>query len=261
MRALGIYAVKEKRVSLEIGVNLYSARVAMEQDPDGTLAGIAKSGYHNVETAGYYGLSPANFQKLLETHGLRAVAAHIPIARFDNDLDTVIAEAKMFGLHSLVVPWLSPEQRQAEFLRELPAMLNAWGKRVVQAGMRLAYHNHDFEYQVEVDGRKLMNLLVDDTHPDFVDFEPDLYWIAEAGHDPAAELERLHPRVRIAHAKDRARDGSIANVGSGIFDWKAIIAIAKANVIDFLIVENDFPSDVQADLAASFNFLHRSVAG
>lgn len=153
MRALGIRAVKERRVSLEIGVNLYSARVALERDPDGTLAGIAKSGYHNVETAGYYGLAPAKFQQLLETHGLHAVAAHVPIPRFDNELDTVIAEAKMFGLHSLVVPWLSPEQRQADFLRELPAMLNTWGKRVVEAGMRLAYHNHDFEYQIEVDGR------------------------------------------------------------------------------------------------------------
>jgi sugar phosphate isomerase/epimerase len=248
-------------MSLEIGVNLYSARNAMEKDPDGTLAAIAGARYHNVELAGYYGLDATAFHNLLTKHGLQAVSAHVPIVRFDNELETVIAEAKQFGLHSLVVPWLSPEQRQADFLRELPIMLNTWGKAVVQAGMRLAYHNHDFEYQIEVDGKLLMHLLEADAHPDFVDFEPDLYWIAEAGHDPVAELRRLHPRVRLVHAKDRATDGSIANVGGGVIDWPAVINAAKDQMVDYLIVEHDHPTDVVADLETSFTYLHRTVAG
>lgn len=248
-------------MSLEIGVNLYSARNAMEIDPDGTLAALAGAGYHNVELAGYYGLDATAFHGLLKKHDLQAVAAHVPLVRFDNDLEAVIAEGKRFGLHSLVVPWLSPEQRQVDFIRELPILLNEWGKAVVQAGMRLAYHNHDFEYQIEVDGKLMMHLLEADTHPDFVDFEPDLYWIAEAGHDPVAELRRLHPRVRLVHAKDRARDGSITNVGSGVIDWQAAIAAARDEMVDYLIVEHDHPTDVVADLGASFAFLRRWVAG
>jgi sugar phosphate isomerase/epimerase len=242
-------------MALEIGVQLYSAREAMQEDADSTLSGIAAAGYENVELAGYYGHSPEAFKDLLERNGLRAVAAHVPIARFEDELEAVIAEGKMFGFHSLVVPWLSPEQRTEEFIRTLPAKLNEWGKEVVKAGMRLAYHNHEFEYEIEINDRAMIQFLVADTHPDFVDIEPDLAQIAAAGYDPIVELERLNPRVRIIHAKDRAGDGTIVNVGSGEIDWDAVIAIAQTDRVDYLIVEHNQPRDVMADLGASHRYL------
>ena len=242
-------------MSLEVGVNLYSAREAMAADADRTLAGLAAAGYENVELAGYNGHSAEHFYDLLRKNGLRAVGAHVPIARFEDELETVIAEGRMLGLHSLVVPWLSEEQRTEDFIRALPAKLNAWGKEVVRAGMRLAYHNHEFEYEIKLDGREMIQFIVADTHPDFVDIQPDLAQIAAAGFDPIAELERLNPRVRIIHAKDRAADGTIVNVGDGAIDWDAVIGIARANQVDYLIVEHNLPSDVIADLGASRQFL------
>jgi sugar phosphate isomerase/epimerase len=238
-------------MALEIGVNLWSARDAMQEDSDRTLSGIAAAGYENVEMAGYYGHSPEKFRDLLEKNGLRAVGAHVPLAR----LEMVIAEGTMFGLHSLVVPWLGPEQRTEEFIRMLPARLNEWGKEVVKAGMRLAYHNHEFEYQIEINGREMIQFIVTDTHPDFVDIEPDLAQIAAAGFDPIVELERLDPRVRIIHAKDRAADGTVVNVGSGEIDWDAVIAFAQANQVDYLIVEHDRQRDLMADLGACHRYL------
>lgn len=239
----------------KIAVNLYSARESMSKDLEGTLAGIAGSGYRFVETAGYHGRSPQAFKALLDANGLQAVSAHVPIDRFQTELEVVIAEGKLFGLDALVVPWLSPAQRKLGFVRELPIKLNAWGEEVTKAGMRLAYHNHDFEYAIDIDGRSLIAMLLADAHPDFVDLEPDLYWIAEAGLDPVREFKEMHPRVRMIHAKDRSADGAIANVGAGTLHWETIIAVARAEMVDYLIVEHDQPTDVIADLTESCRFL------
>ena len=246
-------------MTLELGLNLFSAREAMAQDADLTLATLAEIGYRNVELAGYYGHEPSAFHDLVNRHGLRVVAAHVPIGRFENELETVIAEAKMFGMHSLVVPWLSEEQRVPEFVRTLPAKLNAWGKSVVEAGMRLAWHNHEFEYEIMVDERTMMNLLLADTHPEYVDFEPDFNQIYRAGVDPLIELREMHPRVRIAHAKDVAADGSTVNVGRGVIDWEAIVEISKENMLDYLIIEHNQPEDIRADLGESLRFLSNLV--
>jgi len=251
---------RSKRVTPEIAVNLYSAREAMAQDLERTLAAVAEIGYRNVELAGYHGCSPAKFKRVLDAYNLRAISAHVPINRFENELEVVIGEARLLGLDALVVPWLSPDQRTAEFIDDLPIKLNTWGERIAENWMRLAYHNHDFEYMITLNDRSLMAILLADTHADFVDLEPDLYWVAEAGLDPVRELLEMHPRVRMIHVKDRAADGSVANAGSGVFDWDGIFRAAERVMANYLIVEHDFPTDLVADLTASYQFLSSRLA-
>jgi sugar phosphate isomerase/epimerase len=105
----------------------------------------------------------------------------------------------------------------------------------------------------------MMNLLLDDTHPEYVDFEPDFNQIYRAGVDPLIELREMHPRVRIAHAKDVAADGSTVNVGRGVIDWEAIVAISTENMLDYLIIEHNQPEDIRADLGESLRFLSNLV--
>ena len=211
----------------KVAIDLYSAREAKSKDLEGTLAGIARIGYRQVEMAGFHRRSPEAFKDLLNANGLEAVSAHVPIDRFENDRDAVIAEGKPFGLDALVVPWPSPAQRDLELVHELPIKLNAWSEEVTKAGMRLAYHNHDFEYAIDIDERSLMDVLLAYAHPDFVDLEPDLYWIAKAGRDPVRALKEMHPRVRMVHAKDRSADRKFADLGAGAFDWQTIIPVAR----------------------------------
>jgi sugar phosphate isomerase/epimerase len=104
-----------------------------------------------------------------------------------------------------------------------------------------------------------MEVRLADAHPDYVDLEPDLYWIAEAGLDPVRALKEMHPRVRMLHAKDRSANGQIENVGSGSFDWETIIAVASEAMVQYMIVEHDQPVDLIADLSASYQFLSRRL--
>lgn len=247
-------------MALGIEVNLYAAREAMADDLERTLDGIARIGYLHVEMAGYHGRTAQKFKAILDASQLTTVSAHVPLHRFDSELEAVIAEGRLFGLEALVVPWLTPEQRDEAFLRELPIKLDTWGEEVVKAGMRLAWHNHEFEYQIGFDQRTFMQILLRDVHLDYVDTEADLYWIAEAGLDPITELWEMQPRVRMLHAKDRSPDGAFANVGQGVFKWAEIVAEARAQYVDWLIVEHDEPIDLMADLSVSYQHLLRLVA-
>jgi sugar phosphate isomerase/epimerase len=99
-------------------------------------------------------------------------------------------------------------------------------------GMRLAYHNHDFEL-VDFDGRTGLELLFAAAGPD-LQTELDLAWVARAGLDPAVMLGKFRGHVFAVHAKDNAPkgqaedEGGFAAVGQGVLDWNAILPAAAA---------------------------------
>jgi len=247
-------------MALGIAVNLYSAREAMAVDLERTLDGIARIGYLHVEMAGYHGRTAQEFKAILDANRLNAVSAHVPLERFESELEIVIAEGRLFGLEAMVVPWLTPEQRDQAFLRELPIKLNTWGEEVVKAGLWLAWRNHEFEYQIGFDQRTLTRILLADMHPDYVNIEADLLWIAAAGLDPITELREMGPRVRMLHAKDRSPGGAFANVGQGVFNWVEIVATARVPYAGGLIGAHDQPTNLIADPSVSYQHLLRLVA-
>jgi hypothetical protein len=65
-----------------IGLQLYTVRDAMGEDPASTLARVAKIGYTSVEGATYtgtekfYGMSPGDFKKLLKQNGFVIPSSH-----------------------------------------------------------------------------------------------------------------------------------------------------------------------------------------
>src|SRR6187431_3519872 len=60
-----------------IGVQLYSVRDRMEKDFAGTLEGVAKIGFKEVEFAGYYNRAPEEVRSIIDRLGLRAPSSHI----------------------------------------------------------------------------------------------------------------------------------------------------------------------------------------
>jgi len=62
-----------------VGLQLYTVRVALEKDFDGTLAKIAAIGYKEVEFAGYFGRTPQQVRDALKANGLTSPAAHVTI--------------------------------------------------------------------------------------------------------------------------------------------------------------------------------------
>jgi sugar phosphate isomerase/epimerase len=240
-----------------VGVQLYTVRDDLARDFEGTLARIAEIGYREVEFAGYHGKSPSEVRAILTRLGLAAPASHVPIEVFRRDTDGAIAEAKTVGHQYLVVPWLAPpERRSIDDYRRLAEELNRFGEKVRAAGMRLGYHNHDFELGA-MDGSVPLDLLFDRTDPNLVIFELDLYWVTKGGADPLTYFSRYPGRVHLVHVKDSAGapDHRQVDVGKGTIDFAKILSRREQAGIRHAFVEQDEPANPLEMVRASYEYL------
>lgn len=226
------------------------------------LARIAAAGFSGIETFGPLQPPAAELEPLLQSNGLRVVSAHVALETLRDELDSVIAYHKALGNDTLVVPWLRPEARPTtgEGWSDLGKMLDALGARCRSQGMRLLYHNHDFEI-VAYDGRFALDWLLDAADPANLGAEVDVAWVVRGGADPVVLLERLAGRCPRIHAKDVARPGQNpgedghADVGDGLIDWEALLAAARAAGVEWAVVEHDNPTDAVRSITRSAAFL------
>ena len=238
-----------------IGVQLYTVRSLMQEDFAGTLAAVAAAGYQEVEFAGYFDHSSEEVRAVLEHVGLDAPAAHVPLAALTDNLAGTIETARAIGHRHLVCPWLAPEDRVSiERYQELAGLWNQVGQACRKAGLRFAYHNHDFEFEA-IGGRLPFDVLLDETDPELVEFEIDLFWITKGGQDPLHYFDRYPGRFSLCHVKDMDTSGTMVEVGKGKIDFAAIFAHAEQAGLEHFFVEHDQPADPLASIGASHDHL------
>ncbi len=239
----------------KIALQLYTVRTESAKDFAGTLRRVAEIGYPAVELAGYGDLAVAEVRSILDDCGLKAPSAHIPLANIESRLDESLTDAVTLGCNYAVVPFLPPDRRDHDHVQAVAALLNLAGGAAREAGLVLAYHNHDFEYQALVggrDGETVFDYLIANTDPDLVAFELDVFWTRVAGVDPVTELSRLRRRVPLLHLKDytgQTSAESAAPVGTGSLIWPLIINAANEAGVEWGIVEQDYPKDPLGDIA------------
>ncbi len=252
----GVVSAAPARGALpKLAVQMYTLRTM--QNPLGEiLATLAAIGYQGVELAGTYGLPARALRDLLQSHGLRAVSAHVSLDSLEADLPAVVSYHKTLGNDVLVVPWLPESLRGADSAswQRLGARLAKLERRCAHANMKLMYHNHDFE-MVLIEGRPAIDWLLEAAGP-AVGFEIDLAWVQAGGQDPAAMLQKYTGRTSRVHAKDWSQQQhEIADVGAGDVNWDAVLAAAADAGVEWLIVEHDRPADPLASIGNSYAFL------
>lgn len=223
-----------------MGIQLYSVRAPMASDPGLTLEALAALGYREVETAGLYGMSPESLRGMLDDAGLAAVSGHYPLEALAVEFSRTADIAAALGQHTMVVPWLPESDRTPDGYRRVAERLNEAGQRASGSGLRVGYHNHEFEFATPPEGGASgMELLLAHTDPANVVFELDLFWAAHAGVDPQAYLDDAPDRFVMVHAKDRAASGDMVAVGEGDLDFNALLGASVRHVF----VEHDDPDD------------------
>jgi sugar phosphate isomerase/epimerase len=226
---------------LPIALQMYTVRDDASRDFAGTLRKVAEIGYAGVEFAGTGSLSAAELRRLLDDLGLRVAGSHTGLDELEQNLRVALDFSQAIGNTTVVCPWLPQERRgSADGYRALGDLLNRVGAACKERGLRLCYHNHDFEFE-RFDGQYGLDILYAATDPSLVQAELDTYWIKKAGADPAAYIRRYAGRAPLIHLKDMAADekGSFAEVGEGIQDWPAIFAASEAGGAEWYIVEQD----------------------
>ncbi|TYP69183.1 sugar phosphate isomerase/epimerase family protein [Paenibacillus methanolicus] len=225
-------------------MQLYTVRDQTEKDFLGTIRKVAEMGYQAVEFAGYYNTPAAEIKALLDELQLQAPSAHVGLnfgepANMAADLAKQIKTAKMVGVAYLIVPWAPlPETPTAEDVKHLAGMLEQAGKLAAQAGLRLGYHNHDFEFKL-VDDQPILDHLLSTVPAEFLVAEFDLGWMHLAGYKVSDYVKKYAGRVPLAHFKDFDKGRKDVVIGQGIVDLKSVLPIAEQAGIEYLFVEQE----------------------
>lgn len=235
------------------GMTLYTIRDQMDANPKETLKEVAEIGYKYIEATGYkdgtfYGMKPEEFKAYLGELGLTPISSHHSEVTLEN-ADTMIADVKAAGFTYFVIPvppmghfsYDSATQtlHMSEDVEEITNILNTIGKKCKDAGLRLLYHNHNFEFDKNAAGIVPMDYFLEHTEPGTVDFQLDLYWITKAGADPLAYFEKYPGRFLMWHVKDMDDQGRFAPVGTGKIDFGRILEHKEHSGMKYYIVEQD----------------------
>jgi sugar phosphate isomerase/epimerase len=272
------------RTRQHVGVQLFTVRDILLSRPAETLSAISAMGYREVEVL-------RDHLEMLAPHlkatGLRAVALHFetpiitgnwdawkraempPIVPAGIRFEDVVELAHSFGVEYLVFNYLTPEERLgADFYRGLAEKLNSAASESRKAGLRFAYHNHDFEFEPKGSERPI-DVLLKHLDPALVRLEIDTFWVSMAGVDAVAFLKANAARVDLVHVKDRApgtpRHYDIATVprstfkelGNGDLPIPQILDAAVAAGARHFFVEQDYSNDPLASLRQSYAYLRR----
>jgi sugar phosphate isomerase/epimerase len=242
------------------GIQLYTVRGSMEQDVPATLAAVAAIGYKEVECAGYFNIPPEKFRGMIEDLGMRSPNSHVDWAKMRDDPRSVIEPAAAIGNQWATIAWLPEEERRPlDKWKAWAETLNKAGEIAKTFDMRVAYHNHEFEFQ-PTDGRVPYDILLAETNPELVDFELDFFWVRNAGKDIGEVLNRAPGRFVMAHIKDMNAAGDMVDVGAGEIDFVSLLASPAGSRIHHLFVEHDTPQDAFRTAAISYRALDGYLA-
>ena len=253
----------------EIGVQLYTVRTVLPQKPAETLNAIHSIGYTAIEGtwAGFDKIWPA-----VQSSGLKPVSMHLDanqVLQQSDDLARVAAQLKQWGFSYAVFPYLPPASRGGpDVIKAFAEKLNWAGQKFHAEGLKLAYHNHAFEFAQAGSGT-LFQVLVDNTDKKLVGLELDAFWVSVAGHDPAELISSLKGRVILLHLKDKAEGtpvmynesvphSAFKEVGHGVIDWpKVLRAASKAGVEHYFVEQDQTPGDPLDSLRQSYEYLSK----
>ena len=232
-----------KPAEKQIGLQLYSVNQDMK-DVDASLAKVAAAGYNVVETLRSpecFGLPAADFKALCDKHGLKIVSTHHSIGMNPEKEAEIMEQWKEVfkGLNVMGAKYcVIPSFKLGETIEDLKAVcdyFNKVGALAKEYGLKLGYHNHAFEYEV-VDGQVKWEYMIENTDPESVFFQMDVYWTTKGGKNPVDYLKKYPERIKMLHIKDDLVIGD-----SGKIDFEAIFNQFYANGYSDFVVEQEMP--------------------
>nr|HML48418.1 sugar phosphate isomerase/epimerase [Clostridia bacterium] len=186
---------------------------------------------------------------MLEEHGLAADSVFAASMTLTDNLETVVRQAKVLRTDCVRLDSIPKDLAAAAQGYEAYArILETAGKALHERGLKMFYHFHAFEF-ANFPGRRGIDVLLQDTTPAYVGFQPDVFWLTAAGTEPSSSLRLFKGRALYMHVKDyaiKSREGILesvprmfAPVGQGNLNWPGILAAAEEAGIRLFVVEQD----------------------
>jgi sugar phosphate isomerase/epimerase len=257
-----------------LGLALYTVREALTTRAREVLDLASRTGYTEVEILRN---QIATLRPLLPQTGLKPVSLHFETPVITGNwrawkdagmppvderltFEHTIEQAATCRVRNLVFNYLPPQERgELDYYRGLADKLNRAAEKCRRAGMKLWYHNHNFEFAQKQGGRPIDVLL---TRLDFklIALEVDLFWVGMAGQNPAGFVESNAGRIAAVHLKDRKNgavvprfdiasvpDNTYEEIGRGEMNFAEILhATQRAGVAHYFVEQDHSPDPIGA---------------
>jgi sugar phosphate isomerase/epimerase len=264
----------------KIGIGLFTLREQLAADVKATIEQVGKIGYNQVETyygypgkyevKGFWGLEAKDFNALLKANGLSSPSGHYNVMEFlsssdDKVLKSHIETAATVNQKYFVIPALPTDIRANGTLddyKRMAAKFNQAAELCQKSGLKLAYHNHNFEFKDQGGGVTGYQTLLNETDPKLVGFELDIFWAVNAGLNPVDMFSKNPGRYKMFHVKDMDKtDKSVfVEVGSGRIDFKSIFAASKLAGVDYIFTEQDIiKKEPYESITESYNYIRKNL--
>jgi len=227
----------------DFGIQLYSLRDDMPKDPKGILKQVADFGYTQIEgyeggQGMFWGMSNKDFKMYLDDIGLQMVSSHCDVRK---DFEQKVDQAAEIGVDYLICPYVGPQKSMDDW-KKITDMFNDCGEKCRKGGIKFAYHNHAYSFKA-FSGMIPHDYIMDNTDPENVLHEMDIYWVVTGGADPKEYLKKYSGRFTLCHVKDRMKDAeedfASCNLGTGVIDFPSILKVAKENGMKYFIAEQE----------------------
>ncbi|PJB13529.1 MAG: sugar phosphate isomerase/epimerase [Flavobacteriales bacterium CG_4_9_14_3_um_filter_40_17] len=266
-------AFENFKSSKKVGLQLYSLREHLSLGLPTIVEKTTKLGYLELEPFGYrdgkyFGITPAEFKKILDANGMASPSGHYEFNTYlsksgtTDDVKPLLDAAKIMGHTHIVVPHMNESLRSSiDDYKRITEKLNEAALLCKSAGLKLTYHNHDFEFK-DYNGQNGFDTMLSGTDKSMVDFEMDLYWVVRAGHNPVTLFNKYPGRFTYWHVKDMSKTDNTKNteIGSGSIDYKTIFANGKkAGIKHYILEQENFEMDPFESLAKSIGYIQNNL--
>ena len=254
----------------KVGLQLYSVRDALAEDFEGTLQAVKDMGYDYVEFAGFFDKSAEEVKEILDRIGLTPISVHQGDQLFVEKGQEAIDYLKTIGFKYCAIPWFPAQNlKGGETWEDTKKRFKAYSDALKAAGIKLLYHNHDFEFK-KVDGKYKIDYIYDELGLDVIAPEFDTCWVHYSGENPCKYIEKYSGNVEVLHLKDfvceklgggpvydlidkngeaqKPKDKESVGfkftpVGYGLQNFPAILEAAEKAGTEYIIVEQDRSED------------------
>ena len=251
----GISGYESPEQLSRIGVQLYTVRNQMRESVEKTLEQVARTGYKEVEFAGYFGRTPQQIRSILDASGLTSPSAHsasMPAIR--SRLAQLIDEASIMGQKHLICASIPRAEMTADGYKKVAGELNSAGEMAAKSAIKFGFHNHSDDHAA-LGSTTGYDILLTECDPKVTSMQMDIFWLVKGGKDPLAYIARYPGRFYSVHVKDMDAKGAMVDVGAGTLPFGKIFAQSKKAGLQHYFVEHDEPADPMASIGVAYKHL------
>lgn len=251
-------SVKKVVQPKKVGIQLYSVLSSVEAAPEATIERLSKLGYNQVELVQWggnpqvFGMATTDFKAICDKYGVEIISTHSGIQEDVENEESVLARwraafeaQKACGGRYFIVAGYAVDYTVADVQR-MCDYFNKIGKIAKEEyGLEFGYHNHSAEFATLKDApdKVMWEYFVENTNPEYVCFELDVYLCHLGGKVPEHYLKKYPERIKLLHVKDEFVVGE-----SGEVNFDAIFTQFFANGMNDYIVEIEAPERIRQQL-------------